>query len=113
MERVFLNLVSNAIDASPEGDAVLVRTAARGGRVLFEVTDRGAGIPPEQTKQIFVPFFTTKRHGTGLGLAIVLKIVGAHGGEVAVLQSSERGATLRVSLPSLPQAAAGRGTRPK
>ena len=102
MERVFLNLVSNAIDASPEGEPVLVRTAARGDKVFFEVTDRGAGIPPEQTKQIFAPFFTTKRHGTGLGLAIVVKIVEAHGGEVAVLQPSERGATFKVSLPLLP-----------
>jgi signal transduction histidine kinase len=99
MERVFLNLVSNAIDASPEGDSVMVRTAVKGGRALFEVADRGPGIPQEQRKKIFVPFFTTKRHGTGLGLAIVLKIVEAHGGEVKVLKSPERGATFRVSLP--------------
>ncbi len=99
MERVFLNLVSNAIDASPEDRAVTVRTRREGDRALLEVEDHGPGIPAEHREAIFTPFFTTKKHGTGLGLAIVLKVVEAHGGEIKVLQSSESGALFRVSLP--------------
>ena len=100
MVQVFLNLVDNAIEASPEGKAVVVRTLHEGGKTLIDVADGGSGISPEHRGEIFTPFFTTKRHGTGLGLAIVLKIVEAHGGEVRALQTQERGATFRVSLPS-------------
>ncbi len=99
MERAFLNLVSNAIDATPEGKSVIVRTAFIDGKALFEVTDRGPGIPAEHRKKIFEPFFTTKQHGTGLGLAIALKVVEAHAGELKVLQSEEGGAVFRVFLP--------------
>ncbi len=104
MEQVFLNLVSNAIEASPEGETVVVRTRHEGSVALFEVVDRGPGILPEHRGKIFTPFFTTKRHGTGLGLAIVLKIVEAHGGEVNVRETSERGTFFSVSLPLLKEA---------
>jgi signal transduction histidine kinase len=99
MEQVFLNLVSNAIEASPEGEAVVVRTRQEGSEALFEVEDRGPGILPEHRGKIFTLFFTTKTHGTGLGLAIVFKIVQAHGGDVKVRETSERGTTFSVSLP--------------
>jgi signal transduction histidine kinase len=99
IDQVILNLVDNAIEASPEGEAVVVRTLHEGGKALFEVADRGSGIALEHRKEIFTPFFTTKKHGTGLGLAIVSTIVGAHGGEVRALQTEERGATFRVTLP--------------
>jgi signal transduction histidine kinase len=101
MEQVFLNLVSNAIEASPEGETVVVHTRTAGSEALFEVEDRGPGILPEHRGKIFTPFFTTKTHGTGLGLAIVFKIVQAHGGEVKVRETPERGATFSVSLPLL------------
>ena len=108
MEQVFLNLVSNAIEASPEGETIVVRTRLEGDEVLFEVVDRGPGILPEHSGKIFTPFFTTKKHGTGLGLAIVLKIVEAHGGEVKVRETSEQGATFSVSLPLLKEAPVSR-----
>lgn len=104
MEQVFLNLISNAIEASPEGETVVVRTHHEGSEALFEVVDRGSGILPEHRGKIFTPFFTTKRHGTGLGLAIVFKIVEAHGGEVKVRQTSEKGTFFSVSLPLLNEA---------
>ncbi len=104
MEQVFLNLLGNAIEASPEGETVVVRTRHEGDAALFDVVDRGPGISPEHRGKIFTPFFTTKKHGTGLGLAIVFKIVEAHGGEVKVRETSEPGVTFGVSLPLLKEA---------
>jgi signal transduction histidine kinase len=100
MEQVFLNLLSNALEASPEGERVVVRSYLQGDQVYVEVVDHGPGIPPEQREKIFTPFFTTKRHGTGLGLAIVIKIVHAHQGKIEVTEATKGGAVFRISLPA-------------
>jgi two-component system, NtrC family, sensor histidine kinase HydH len=99
MEQVFINLVVNALQASPKGEKVLIRTYQGGGRVYIEVVDHGPGIPVQDREKIFSPFFTTKKEGTGLGLPIALKVLNAHGGTLEVLQTSEKGAALRVGLP--------------
>lgn len=99
MEQVFLNLLSNALEASPEGETVFVRTHLEGERVCLEVADHGEGIPADQREMIFAPFFTTKRYGTGLGLAIVAKIMRAHKGTVEAGNNDEGGATFKVTLP--------------
>jgi two-component system sensor histidine kinase HydH len=99
MEQVLVNLVSNAIEASPVGGAVLVTTRRRGNEVSVEIADSGPGIPPENREKIFIPFFTTKSRGTGLGLAIVMKIVGSHHGRVEVLENPDGGAVFKISLP--------------
>ena len=65
LQQVFLNLFMNARDAMPSGGMLEVRTGARNGSVEVEVTDTGAGIPPEHLNRIFDPFFTTKASGTG------------------------------------------------
>jgi two-component system, NtrC family, sensor histidine kinase HydH len=97
VERVVVNLLSNAVQASPIGADVTMRTRWQPGSVEFSVVDRGPGVPPENRENIFNPFFTTRPDGTGLGLAIVSRIVEEHGGTVSV--ESDSGACFRVVLP--------------
>jgi CheY-like chemotaxis protein len=103
--QVFLNLVVNAAQAIPEGDAahnaVRVTTKVDGDRVVIEVRDTGAGIAPEHLPRIFDAFFTTKPLGvgTGLGLSICHRIVQGLGGEIHIDSALGRGTTVRVSLP--------------
>jgi signal transduction histidine kinase len=99
MERVFYNLILNAVQASRSGGAVTVKSKAMAGGVEVAVIDRGAGIEPAQRENIFNPFFTTKPDGVGLGLAIVSKIVDQHGGTMAVESEPGQGSVFRVLLP--------------
>jgi signal transduction histidine kinase len=96
-----MNLLSNAIDASPENGRVVVRTAALDGEARIEVSDEGHGIPPELRDRIFDPFFTTKPvgEGTGLGLSISYGIVNDHGGTIEVESEVGKGAKFIVCLP--------------
>jgi signal transduction histidine kinase len=103
LKQVILNLVLNAIDASPEGARVTLglRTPRAGrDRIVLEVRDEGPGIPPDKLKTIFHPFFTTKETGTGLGLALVHQMVLEHGGEIVVESEVGRGSVFRVTLPA-------------
>ena len=99
LERVAVNLVRNALDASPEGATVTVRTRAAGGVAELAVLDRGEGVPEDIREQIFNPFFTTKASGIGLGLAISAKIVDEHGGQITLETDPGRGSTFIVRLP--------------
>lgn len=99
MEQVFLNLVTNAAQASNPGDPVRIRTRELNGQAEVSVIDHGCGIPQEKLETIFNPFVTTKKNGVGLGLAIVAKIVDGHGGKMAVESEPGRGSTFRVLLP--------------
>jgi signal transduction histidine kinase len=100
MQRVFYNLLINAIQASPPRGSVTVKTRPLNGTVEIAIIDRGFGIAKEQLENIFNPFFTTKVHGTGLGLAIVSKIVDEHGGKIAVESEPGSGSVFRVYLPT-------------
>ncbi len=103
LHQVVLNLLMNAIDASPEGGKVVIRTYGEpeGKAVVIEVDDDGPGVAPEIRERIFDPFFTTKPlgQGTGLGLSISYGIVHEHGGTIEVLSSPSGGARFRVRLP--------------
>ena len=99
LERVFYNLVLNAVQASEPGGAVTVKTRASEDTAEIAVIDRGAGIDPKHRGNIFNPFFTTKPAGVGLGLAIVAKIVDEHGGKIAVESEPGMGSVFRVLLP--------------
>jgi two-component system, NtrC family, sensor kinase len=106
INQVVLNLVVNAIDASHEGDKVIVRTReAPGGGVELKVIDQGTGIPPDVRPKIFDPFFTTKPpgQGTGLGLSISYAIVAEHGGRIEVDSEPGHGTTFTVVLPLAPR----------
>ena len=104
MERVFYNLILNAVQASPPGGAVSVKTRAGADCVEIAVIDRGVGIEPAQRDSIFNPFFTTKPEGVGLGLAIVSKIVDEHGGKITVESEPGKGSIFHVVLPNEPAA---------
>ena len=99
LERVFYNLVLNAVQASPAGGTVTIKTRAAEGLAEIAVIDRGCGIEEKMMNQIFNPFVTTKPEGVGLGLAIVAKIVDEHGGRITVESEAGRGSVFRVSLP--------------
>ncbi len=104
--QVFINLLVNAAQALPEGEAERheVRVTARrdgAGHAVVSVTDTGCGIPPAQLAQVWNPFFTTKAIGvgTGLGLSICHGIVKAMGGTITVTSQVGRGTTFSVRLP--------------
>ena len=101
--QVFLNLVLNAIDATPvrAGGAARVELKAeqRGDGVEVVVTDNGCGIVPGQAGLLFQPYFTTKQHGTGLGLFVTQKLIEEHGGTVCYEPNPEGGSIFRVCLP--------------
>jgi len=103
LQQVILNLLTNAMDATPAGGRIEVTTQVlRGGRELaLDVSDSGPGIPPAQQKQIFEPFFSTKEpgRGTGLGLFISAQIVRDHQGRIEVQSEEGRGSRFRVVLP--------------
>jgi signal transduction histidine kinase len=107
--QVFLNLLINAAQAIPEGDAeqntirvsTWVELGAKGADLVVEIGDSGIGIAPEIMSRMFEPFFTTKRlgEGTGLGLSISHQTVGDHGGRMTVDSAPGKGATFRIFLP--------------
>ena len=98
-EQVIVNLVRNAIEASPEGDTVTISlSCSPSGSLVLDVADNGSGIPLAKRQNIFNPFFTTKKEGTGLGLPIVKKIVEAHGWSLQILDNSSGGTIFRINL---------------
>jgi PAS domain S-box-containing protein len=104
INQVVMNLLANAIDASPDGAKVLVRTRADDDGARIEVVDHGVGIDPAILPRIFDPFFTTKPPGlgTGLGLSISYGIVQDHGGAIEVESEVGRGSRFTVKLPRQP-----------
>jgi len=115
IKQVLLNLLLNALDASPAGGGIdlLLRREARlelrnarsgAGRIgpglVLEVRDEGPGFAPQDAERLFRPFYTTKSAGTGLGLSICRKIVAAHGGEIHAVRAG-RMTVLRVLLPRI------------
>jgi two-component system sensor histidine kinase HydH len=102
LSQVLINLLLNAVEASPEGEPVELLVYPRRKNLVIDVRDRGCGLPPGKKEKIFSPFFTTKSKGNGLGLPIVLKIVQAHQGILQVLESPVKGLTFRVAIPLQP-----------
>jgi len=102
LEAVFVNLITNAAEAMPEGGTLTLRTrSGPAGLVTVEVADTGTGISPENLTKIFTPFFTTKKvgKGTGLGLAISYGIVKMHRGQINIQSEVGKGTTFIVILP--------------
>jgi signal transduction histidine kinase len=98
MKQVVINLVRNALEATPPGGSVRVRSVTAEGLAVLEVSDDGPGLP--EGIALFEPFVTTKPKGTGLGLSIVQQIVTQHGGEIrAENRVGASGAVFTVSLP--------------
>ncbi|MGC3999980.1 MAG: HAMP domain-containing sensor histidine kinase [Anaeromyxobacter sp.] len=100
LRRAVVNLVRNAVEASPAGSTVELAASGGDREAHVEVRDRGPGFTPEAKATLFRPFFTTKEKGTGLGLALAKKVVDAHGGALAVVDREGGGTVARLSVPA-------------
>jgi two-component system NtrC family sensor kinase len=101
LQQVFLNLFTNAMDAMRDGGTLTVKTKTLNGNVEILIEDSGQGIPAENLKNLFQPFFSTKEFGkgTGLGLAICKEIIRAHGGDITVESRKGAGTQFKILLP--------------
>jgi signal transduction histidine kinase len=102
LELSLLNLMTNAVDAMPNGGTLRIRVLDGAARVRIEITDTGHGIPDQLLPSIFEPWVSTKKpgRGTGLGLAIARDVVTAHGGTISVASTEGVGTTFTIDLPS-------------
>ena len=99
MRLVFLNLLLNAIDASPQGGAVTVAAEKQAGATVVTVADRGPGIDPQYLERIFEPYFSKRPDGMGLGLAMARRIIEAHNGSISARNNEGGGASFEIRLP--------------
>ena len=105
LEQILVNLLSNAVRHSPEGETVAVRATAADSEASFQVVDRGPGVPPELQARIFEPFERFDPHsglGTGLGLSVSRRLAEVLGGSLSVQSEAGRGATFTLRLPLAP-----------
>jgi|GEM_PF-822252 len=105
LKRCFHNLIENAkhaIDEMPQNKKINVLVKQSQHHILFCIQDFGSGIKAEHMRQLFQPFFTTKKFGNGLGLAMVQKVIYAHGGDVEIETDPEHGTKILIMLPHNP-----------
>jgi signal transduction histidine kinase len=101
MERVFLNLISNAIEAMPSGGKISISAILNGDGILIEVRDTGPGIPETVRAHLFQPFVTSGKNGLGLGLALSRQTLLDHGGDLWIENNTNgSGARFRLRLPA-------------
>ena len=105
--QVFVNLLTNACDASQPGDQVTVQARLEDGNSVIQIIDHGEGMAQDLLDQVFEPFVTTKapRHGTGLGLSVVHRIVEDHGGQISIHSRPGEGTRVLLTLPGAQPAA--------
>jgi signal transduction histidine kinase len=110
LEQALLEIVSNALDAMPNGGRLGIRAASANGAapgdvpgdVVVVVSDTGSGIPEQLLASVCEPFFTTRQEGTGLGLAIARRYVEQNGGRLEIASRPGEGTTVRLRLPAEP-----------
>jgi signal transduction histidine kinase len=100
LKSAILNILINAMEASPEGGVIDVGTAESDGQIIMTVADHGDGIPSEIIDRVFDPYFSTKSSGTGLGLSLTKTIIEKHGGEISLESHSGEGTTVTVTIPT-------------
>ncbi|MCC6393397.1 MAG: sensor histidine kinase [Bryobacterales bacterium] len=100
LEQVLLNLMINAIEASPDGGVVTLSAKSDDSKITIGVMDRGHGVAPAHIDRLFDPFFTTKEHGTGLGLPVAHQIMRQMGGSLLAETNAGEGMTFSVVLPA-------------
>ncbi|MGD6807467.1 MAG: two-component system sensor histidine kinase NtrB [Candidatus Bathyarchaeia archaeon] len=101
MKRVFINILKNAVDAMPDGGALVIKSNVNAGKIRISISDTGPGISEENQKKLFQPLYTTKAKGMGFGLPICQRIVAAHKGKIEVKSIPGHGATFIVELSLL------------
>jgi signal transduction histidine kinase len=106
LEQIFLNLLTNAREASSHGDNVTVRIEPEADSMSITVADTGCGIAPENLGRVFEPFFTTKANGSGLGLSICRSILWEIGGTMSLHSEPHKGTRVLVTVPCAPAPAA-------
>ncbi len=99
IKEVMINLLQNAIHATPAGGMIIAKTFENNQHLKIQIMDTGIGIPPENLDKVFLPFFTTKAGGSGLGLAISKKIIEAHGGTIEFESMKGIGTWVTITLP--------------
>ncbi|MEW6117305.1 MAG: ATP-binding protein [Nitrospirota bacterium] len=102
MERVFINLFTNAVDAMSGAGELWVRIRQINNMIEIKISDTGRGMPAEAVEKMFEPFYTTKDKGTGLGLAIVFNIIKKHAGDITASSEEGKGTTFTIILPVNP-----------
>jgi two-component system NtrC family sensor kinase len=102
IDQVFVNLLSNAVQAMEGRGRLELATRSQGGTTIVRISDTGCGIPKALMHKIFDPFFTTKDpgKGTGLGLSIVYQIVNKYGGTIGIESEEGKGSTFTVQFPA-------------
>jgi PAS domain S-box-containing protein len=105
IDQVFVNLISNAVQAMERKGRLTLRTWTSGSTLMVSIADTGCGIPSAVTGKIFDPFFTTKEpgKGTGLGLSIVHRLVSKYGGTISVESEEGKGTTFTIQFPMIQQ----------
>jgi signal transduction histidine kinase len=102
LQQALMNLVLNAVDASPAQGTILLRARPQNHTVLIEVENAGSPIPDAIRSRLFEPFFTTKPRGTGLGLAIARNIARAQGGDLRLAENGPSCVRFSITLPLAP-----------
>lgn len=103
INRVFVNLIRNAVDAMPNGGTLTVTSKKVQSNVEISFKDTGRGMSKETVSKLWTPLFTTKAQGMGFGLAICKRIVEAHGGRITTESAIGKGTTFTVTLPITPE----------
>jgi two-component system sensor kinase FixL len=99
LKQVFINVISNGLEAMPDGGTISISTEKIPTGVEIRINDEGIGIPEDDLKNIFQPFFTTRESGSGLGLAISYKLTEAHDGDIWAISNPGKGTTFIIQLP--------------
>jgi two-component system sensor kinase FixL len=100
LKQVFINIISNGLEAMTAGGSISVSTEGLPNGIEVRIADEGTGIPEEDLEHIFEPFYTTRETGSGLGLSISYKIIEAHGGEIWADSSPGKGTSFIIQLPA-------------
>ncbi|HVF56356.1 MAG TPA: response regulator [Pyrinomonadaceae bacterium] len=100
VRAALMNLILNAVQAMPDGGTLSIATSGDAASIRLEIKDTGTGMTPEQARNVFEPFYTTKSQGLGLGMPYAKRVIEQHRGAVSVDSRPGEGTTIRIQLPT-------------